>query len=64
LVWAHNYDEAGEPDLALRSRISAASCLWSGGAIEQGRLALESFQVQYPAQTTALVQVMAELTRD
>ncbi len=27
LVLAHDYDEAGGPDLALRSRISAASCL-------------------------------------
>ena len=64
LVLAHDYDEAGETDLALRSRISAASCLWSAGDIEQGRQALERLQVQYPAQTTAIAQVMAELTRD
>jgi hypothetical protein len=64
LVLAHDYEEAGEPDLALRSRISAASCLWSGGDIEQGREALERLQVQYPAQTTAIAEVMAELTRD
>ena len=37
LVLAHDYEEAGEPDLALRSRISLASCLWSAGQIEQGR---------------------------
>jgi len=37
LVLAHDYDQAAEPDLALRSRLSAASCLWSGGDIEQGR---------------------------
>ena len=30
LVLGHDYEDAGEPDLALRSRISAASCLWSG----------------------------------
>ena len=64
LVLAHDYDEAGEPDLALRSRISAASCLWSAGDIDQGRQALEKLQVQYPAQTTAIAEVMAELTRD
>lgn len=64
LVLAHDYDEAGEPDLALRSRISAASCLWSGGDIEQGRQALERLQVQYPAQTTAIATIMSELTRD
>ncbi len=61
---AHDYDEAGEPDLALRSRISAASCLWSGGDIEQGRQALERLQVQYPAQTTAIAAVMAEPRRE
>ena len=64
LVLAHDYDEAGEPDLALRSRISAASCLWSAGEVEQGRQALEKLQAQYPAQTTAIAAVMAELTRD
>src|SRR5258708_3817312 len=64
LVLAHAYDEAGEPDLALRCRISSASCLWSGGDIEKGRHALEELQVQYPAQTTAIQEVMAELDRD
>jgi hypothetical protein len=64
LVLAHDYDEAGAPDLALRSRVSAASCLWSGGDIEQGRQALERLQVQYPTRTTAIAEVMAELARD
>ena len=64
LVLAHDYDAAGEPDLALRSRISAASCLWSGGNIEQGRLALEALQVQLPTQTNAIQEVVAELMRD
>jgi hypothetical protein len=64
LVLAHDYDAAGEPDLALRSRISAASCLWSGGDIEQGRQALEALQAQHPEQATAIQEVVAELTRD
>src|SRR3984957_16602435 len=64
LVLAHDYDAAGEPDLALRSRISAASCLWSGGDVEQGRKALEALQVEQPAQATAILEVVAELTRD
>jgi hypothetical protein len=64
LVLAHDYDAAGEPDLALRSRISAASCLWSGGEIEQGRQALEALQMQHPAQTNAIQEVVAELARD
>ena len=64
LVLAHDYDEAGEPELALRSRISSASSLWSAGQIEQGRQALEKLQAQYPAQTEEIQQLIAELTRD
>ena len=63
LVLAYDYDEAGELDLALRCRISSASCLWSGGEIEQGRQALETLQLQYPAQTSAIQEVVADLTR-
>src|SRR5437763_14524046 len=62
LVLAHDYDVAEEPDLALRSRISAASCLWSGGEIEAGRQALDALQVQQPAQAAAIQEVIAELT--
>ena len=63
-VLAHDYDTAGEAALALRSRIRAASCWWSGGAIDQGRQALEALQEQHPAQATAIAEVIAELTRD
>jgi hypothetical protein len=63
-VLAHDYDDAGEPGLGVRSRISAASCLWSGGEIEQGRRALEELQTQYPGQAAAIQEVIAELTRD
>jgi hypothetical protein len=64
LVLAHDYDEAGEPALAFRSRISSASCLWCGGEIEQGRQALEALQAQHPAEASAIGQILAELTRD
>src|SRR5437016_4245823 len=59
LVLAHDYDEAGEVELALRSRISSASCLWSGGEVEQGRQSLEELQLQHPAQRTAIEEVLA-----
>ena len=64
LVLAHDYEEAGEPDLALRSRISSASCLWSAGQIEQGRQALQKLQRQYPARAKEIQQLIAELIRD
>jgi hypothetical protein len=38
--------------------------LWYGGDIEQGRQELETLQTQYPAQKTAIAEVMVELTRD
>jgi hypothetical protein len=63
-VLAHDYDTAGEADLALRSRSRAASCWWSGGAIDQGRQALEALHAQHPAQATGIAEVIAELTRD
>ena len=63
-VLAHDYEDAGEPELALRSRLSSASCLWCGGEIEQGRQALAALQVQQPGQASAIAEVLAELTRD
>jgi hypothetical protein len=64
LVLAHDYEEAGEPELALRSRISSASCFWCGGEIAQGRQALEALKGQQPGQSAAIDEVLAELTRD
>src|SRR5437588_266860 len=64
LVLAHDYDDAGEHDLALRSRISSASCLWRGGEIEQDRQALESLRVEQPAKARTIEEILAELTRD
>src|SRR5262249_17426728 len=42
LVLAADYDRAGEADLALRSRLSAGSCLWRGGQQERARLLFDS----------------------
>jgi hypothetical protein len=64
LVLEHDYEEAGDPALALRSRISSATCLWRGGAIEAGRRALEALEAQLPAQATAVQEILSELTRD
>jgi len=64
LVLAHDYDQAGEPDLALRSRTSSASCLWSGGEVDRAQRALEALQAQYPGETTAIQEVLTELLRD
>jgi hypothetical protein len=64
LVLAYDYDKANEPSLAFRSRLSSASCLWRGGNVEEGRRTLEALQIQHPAQTATIQEVLAELTRD
>jgi hypothetical protein len=64
LVLAHDYEEAGERDLAMRSQISAASCLWAGGEAERGRQTLEKLATEHPAQAAAITEVVADLTRD
>jgi hypothetical protein len=61
---AHDYDDAGQQDLGLRSRISAASCLWSAGDIERGRQALEALQREDHARTGAIASVIADLARN
>jgi hypothetical protein len=64
LLLTHDNDLAGEPDLILRNRMSAASCLWSGGEIEHRRQALEKLVAQYPTQASAIAELMAKLSRD
>jgi hypothetical protein len=42
LVLAGDYEEAGRDDLALRSRLSAASCLWRAGDMDRARSMLRA----------------------
>src|SRR5262249_24751710 len=42
LVLASDYAEAGQEELAMRSRISAASCLWRAGRVDQARGELQA----------------------
>jgi hypothetical protein len=64
LVLAEDYRQAGEDELALRSRLSAASCFWRGGQRPQAERLFETLLQAYPAQAIAIEQVRAELTRD
>ena len=64
LVLAEDYAAAGADDLALRSRLSAASCLWRAGDVARARSFLEELQQTYPAQAAAIRQVIAELSQD
>jgi hypothetical protein len=61
LVLAEDYAAAGLPQLALRSRISAASCLWRGGQVAQAQSLLDDVVRAYPAEAAEVQRVRADL---
>ena len=64
LVLADDYAQAGQPELALRSGISAASCFWRAGYQGRARPLFDDLLVAHPAQAAAIRQVVEELERD
>src|SRR5438477_12341761 len=64
LVLAVDYDSAGDSDLALRSRLSAASCFWRAGQPNQARSLFDSLVQGNPARAPEIQKVMAELAHD
>jgi hypothetical protein len=64
LVLADDYAQAGQAELALRSGISAASCLWSAGDPDRARPLFDELRQGHPAQADAIRQVVEELERD
>jgi hypothetical protein len=61
LVLADDYLQAGHNDLALRSRLSAASCFWRAGRVDHARQMLENLVQEHPNQTATIQQVRADL---
>jgi hypothetical protein len=64
LVLADDYAQAGQPELALRSGISAASCFWSAGHQDRARPLFDELIQTHPAQAAEIRQVVEELERD
>jgi hypothetical protein len=64
LVLAEDYQHIGEPDLALRSRLSAASCFWRGGKTAESRKILEDISATAPDHAGEAQNVLQELERD
>ena len=64
LVLANDYMQAGQSDLARRSRLSAASCFWRAGQCTQARELFASLRQEEPAQDPAIQQVIAELEHE
>lgn len=64
LVLAVDYDLAEESDLALRSRLSAASCFWRAGQPNQARTLFDSLLQMCPARAAEIQKVMADLAQE
>jgi hypothetical protein len=64
VVLADDYSQAGQDDMALRSGLSAASCFWRAGHMQQARLAFESLIQQYPGQESVIQQALGELEHE
>jgi len=64
LVLAVDYDAAAEGELALRSRLSAASCFWRAGQIKEARALFDSLLKSLPARAAEMEKVIAELAQD
>src|SRR3712207_2842183 len=64
LVLADDYAQAGQPDLALWSGVSAASCFWSAGQPDRARPLFDELLRSHPARAEAIRQVVEELEKD
>jgi hypothetical protein len=64
LVLASDYDEIGDLDLALRSRLSAASCFWRGGQSEHARSLIDQLSQKHPSRSTTIQKVLEDLERN
>lgn len=63
LVLAKDYTEAGLDELALRSRLSAASCFWRAGETAQSRHHFNAALEDYPESAEEIHRLLAELER-
>jgi hypothetical protein len=64
LVLAEDYAAAGVTDMELRSRVSAASCLWRAGQQVEAKVLFESLMRDYPTDRVATEKVISELERE
>jgi hypothetical protein len=63
LVLASDYEQAGEPDLARRSRISAGSCFWRAGDTPQARTIFDALTQDAPEHESEIHEIVRELER-
>lgn len=61
LVLVNDYAQAGQDDLSLRSRLSAASCFWRAGQLEHARTHFDALVHDYPTRADSIQKVVEEL---
>jgi hypothetical protein len=61
LVLADDYLQSGQAELAFRSRVSAASCLWRAGQVQQSRELFESLAYDEPTRSGEIDSIVSEL---
>jgi hypothetical protein len=64
LVLADDYAQAGQPEMALRSGISAASCFWSAGEPDRARPLFDELVQAHPGHAAAVRQAVEALEKD
>jgi hypothetical protein len=63
LVLANDYADSGQDELALRSRLSAASCFWRAGQPDQAQELFTTTIQAYPSRAAAVQEVQTELAQ-
>ena len=61
LVLAGDYEETGEAELARRSRVSAASCFWRAGEIDEAQAIFDSLSQDDPQRASEIQEVIDDL---
>lgn len=61
IVLSSEYAEAGEAELAVRSRVSAASCFWRGRQKDQARSIIGALGRDHPERVESFRAVLDEL---
>jgi hypothetical protein len=63
LVLASDYEEIGDSELALRSRLSAASCFWRAGQPERARSMIDQLSQSDLSRSAMIQKVLEDLER-
>lgn len=64
LVLAADFEASGETELAVRSRMSAASCFWRAGDPVTARGLIREMSEAYPERVVAIRELEADLERN